>query len=252
MKNLIVIPARLESTRLPNKVLLDLNGKTVLERVYDQCMKVSNCRVFIATDNEKIVNDCERFTKNIILTSKDHESGTDRIAEAVKELDCEVIVNVQGDEPFIDPKLIAEIFGVFTKDSVDACSAMEKIKNKMELLDPNVVKVGVNKQKDALYFSRSMIPFVRDDIDFLMDSDKIFFENNMFFKHVGIYGYRREFLLKYSSLDKTPMEKLEKLEQLRILENGYKIRMIESNYASIGIDSIDDYEQALKMIKNGI
>lgn len=244
MKRVIIIPARLTSTRLPRKVLLDLRGKTVIQRVYEQCVKVKNCDVFIATDDVEVKEICSSFTKNVIMTSVEHESGTDRIAEAVSDLECDVVVNVQGDEPFINHNLITELFNVFEKSTdIKMSSVMEDIIDNEDINNPNVVKVVVDKNKNALYFSRSAVPFIRDEKD-----KANLLSKSVFFKHVGIYGYRRDFLLEYSKIPKSILENLEKLEQLRVLENGYKIRMIKTSYESLGIDTIEDYNKALQII----
>jgi 3-deoxy-manno-octulosonate cytidylyltransferase (CMP-KDO synthetase) len=160
MKKVIVIPARLDSSRLPKKVLLDLKGKTVIQRVYEQCLKVKNIDgVYIATDSSEIEEVCRSFTNHIILTKSTHQSGTDRIGEAVAGIDCDVVVNVQGDEPFIDPNLIEELVHSFDDDQVSMASAMSKIENIKDLQDPNVVKVVVDTQNNAIYFSRAPILF---------------------------------------------------------------------------------------------
>ena len=247
MKKIIVIPARLSSTRLPNKVLLDLKGKTILQRVYEQCVKVIGVDVFIATDSEKVKKSCLKYTQNVIMTSTDHKSGTDRISEAVKELDYETLVNVQGDEPFINPNLIENLFKLLSDHKVKVATVCERISNSKELFDPNCVKLVKDYYNNALYFSRSCIPHIRDKNQLLVDEKK-FFENEMFYKHVGIYGYKKDFLTKYSILDNSNLEKLEMLEQLRILESGFKIKLLETKFKSLGIDTEDDYQKALTMI----
>ena len=251
MKKIIVIPARLSSTRLPNKVLLALKGKTILQRVYEQCVKVSGVVVFIATDSLKVKKSCLEYTQNVIMTSVEHQSGTDRITEAVKGLDYEAVINVQGDEPFISPLLIEGLFKELEDEKVKVVSACERLLTSEELFDPNVVKVVKDKENNALYFSRSCIPHIRDNSQLLIDEKK-FFESAVFYKHVGIYGYKKDFLVKYSMLDNSNLEKLEMLEQLRILESGFKIKVLETKYKSIGIDTEDDYQKALKMIEDDI
>ena len=249
MKKIIVIPARLSSSRLQNKVLLDLNGKTILQRVYEQCIKVNETVVYIATDSLKVKKSCLKFTQNIIMTRVEHNSGTDRIVEAVKNLDFDVVINVQGDEPFINPLLIEDLFKELETNKVKVVSACERLLTSDELFDSNVVKVVKDFQNNALYFSRSCIPHIRDNSQLLID-EKRFLKNEIFYKHVGIYGYKKDFLSKYSTLQNKNLEKLEMLEQLRILESGFKIKMIETNYKSIGIDTEEDYQKALKIIKN--
>ncbi len=250
MKTIVVIPARLSSSRLPNKVLLDLKGKTVVQRVYEQCLKAKNIdEVYIATDSEEVQVSCEKFTKNIIMTSNTHESGTDRIAEAVKCIDCDVIINVQGDEPFMEPELIEQLADAFKDDTTKMASAMHKIKKVEDLKNHNVVKVTVNKNSEALYFSRSIIPHHRDEWETLLNHHEIIPDLLKFYRHLGIYGYTKDFLLTYSSMEQSYLERLEKLEQLRVLENGYKIKIVETGYDSIGIDTQKDYEKALELLK---
>jgi len=171
MKKIIVIPARLSSTRLPNKVLLALKGKTILQRVYEQCVKVSGVVVFIATDSLKVKKSCLEYTQNVIMTSVEHQSGTDRITEAVKGLDYEAVINVQGDEPFISPLLIEGLFKELEDEKVKVVSACERLLTSEELFDPNVVKVVKDKENNALYFSRSCIPHIRDNSQLLTDEN---------------------------------------------------------------------------------
>jgi len=245
MKKVIVIPARLDSSRLPKKVLLDLKGKTVIQRVYEQCLKVKNIDgVYIATDSTEIEGVCRSFTDHIILTKSSHQSGTDRIGEAVVGIDCDIVVNVQGDEPFIDPNLIEELVHSFDHDQVSMASAMSKIENIKDLQDPNVVKVVVDTQNNAIYFSRAPIPFPRDHQEIIYSNEEL--KKHNFFRHIGIYGYQKDFLAKYIKMEQTNLEKLEKLEQLRVIENGFKIKMIEAASSLIGIDTQEDYEEALK------
>ena len=245
MKKVIVIPARLDSSRLPKKVLLDLKGKTVIQRVYEQCLKVKNIDgVYIATDSSEIEEVCRSFTNHIILTKSTHQSGTDRIGEAVAGIDCDIVVNVQGDEPFIDPNLIEELVHSFDDDQVSMASAMSKIENIKDLQDPNLVKVVVDTQNNAIYFSRAPIPFPRDHQEIINSNEEL--NKHNFFRHIGIYGYQKDFLAKYIEMDQTNLEKLEKLEQLRVLENGFKIKMIEAASSLVGIDTQEDYEEALK------
>ena len=225
MKKVIVIPARLDSTRLPKKVLLDLKGKTVIQRVYEQCLKVKNIDgVYIATYSTEIEGVCRSFTDHIILTKSSHQSGTDRIGEAVSGIDCDIVVNVQGDEPFIYPNLIEELVHSFDHDQVSMASAMSKIENIKDLQDPNVVKVVVDTQNNAIYFSRAPIPFPRDHQEIIYSNEEL--KKHNFFRHIGIYGYQKDFLAKYIKMEQTNLEKLEKLEQLRVIENGFKIKKI--------------------------
>lgn len=250
MKKVIVIPARLNSSRLPNKVLLDLKGKSVVQRVYERCIQAKNIdEVYIATDSIEVKKACEKFTQNIIMTKDTHESGTDRIAEAVESIECDVVINVQGDEPFIDVKLIEELAGQFEKNDIKMASSMHKIKLVEDLKNPNVVKVNVDKNMDAIYFSRSIIPHHRDEGDALLNHHTAIPEPLRFYRHLGIYGYTKEFIKIYSDLEVSYLERLEKLEQLRVIENGYKIKMVETDYNSIGIDTMEDYNKVLDILK---
>tara|TARA_B100000780_G_scaffold52235_1_gene32335 strand:- start:411 stop:1154 length:744 start_codon:yes stop_codon:yes gene_type:complete len=245
MKKVIVIPARIDSSRLPKKVLLDLKGKTVIQRVYEQCLKVANIdAVYIATDSNEIKEVCNSFTGDVIITKSTHQSGTDRIGEAVALIDCDIVINVQGDEPFIDPTLIEELVNSFENSEISMSSAMSKIDDVNDLQNSNVVKVTVDNQNNALYFSRSLIPFPRDHKELLISNKEL--ENFPVYRHIGIYGYRKEFLLDYIKMNQSYLEKVEKLEQLRALENGFKIKMIEAKHSLSGIDTQEDYEEALK------
>ena len=245
MKKVIIIPARLDSSRLPKKVLLDLKGKTVIQRVYEQCLKVKNVDgVYIATDSIEIKEVCETFTNNVIITKSTHKSGTDRIGEAVSAIDCDIVINVQGDEPFIEPSLIEALVNSFVNSEISMSSAMSKINNVKDLQNTNVVKVVTDLHNNALFFSRSLIPFPRDVKEISIANEVI--EESQFFRHIGIYGYRKDFLLHFVNLEQSYLEKVEKLEQLRALENGFKIKMIEANSSLMGIDTQEDYEEALK------
>jgi 3-deoxy-manno-octulosonate cytidylyltransferase (CMP-KDO synthetase) len=245
MKKVIIIPARLDSSRLPKKVLLDLKGKTVIQRVYEQCLKVKNVdEVYIATDSIEIKEVCESFTNHVIITKSTHQSGTDRIGEAVSAIACDIVINVQGDEPFIEPSLIEALVNSFSNSDISMASAMSKINTVKDLHNSNVVKVVTDLHNNALFFSRSLLPFPRDIKEISIANEVL--EKYQFFRHIGIYGYRKEFLLHYINMKQSPLEKIEKLEQLRALENGFKIKMIETDSSLMGIDTREDYEEALK------
>ena len=224
---------------------MDLKGKTVIQRVYEQCLKVANIdAVYIATDSNEIKEVCNSFTGDVIITKSTHQSGTDRIGEAVAFIDCDIVINVQGDEPFIDPTLIEELVNSFENSEISMSSAMSKIDDVNDLQNSNVVKVTVDNQNNALYFSRSLIPFPRDHKELLISNKEL--EKFPVYRHIGIYGYRKEFLLDYIKMNQSYLEKVEKLEQLRALENGFKIKMIEAKHSLSGIDTQEDYEEALK------
>jgi len=245
MKKVIIIPARLDSSRLPKKVLLDLKGKTVIQRVYEQCLKVKNVdEVYVATDSLEIKEVCETFTNQVIITKSTHQSGTDRIGEAISDIACDIVINVQGDEPFIEPSLIEALVNSFSNSDISMSSAMSKINNIKDLQNTNVVKVVTDLHNNALFFSRSLIPFPRDVKEISIANEML--KKYQFYRHIGIYGYRKDFLLKFVNMEQSYLEKVEKLEQLRALENGFKIKMIEAESSLIGIDTQEDYEEALK------
>ena len=249
MKKVIVIPARLDSSRLPKKLLLDLNGKTILHRVFDQCSKVRNVKVYVATDSNLIKKEAKSFTNNIIMTKPSHISGTERVVEAVSKIDCDLVVNVQGDEPFINPLLIEDLFNSISNKNFMMSSVMQRISETKDLMDPNCVKVVTNNENDALFFSRSAIPYLRNGFDSISDTNGKIQKKYNFYKHVGVYCYKKLFLSRYSKLKKSKLEEFEKLEQLRVLENDIKIKMIKTKFNSIGIDTIKDYKNALKLYK---
>ncbi len=238
MRTAIIIPARHASTRLTGKLLLDLGGKTILERVYDRASQATLADlVCIATDNDEIYQVAKKFCSHTFMTSTEHQSGTDRLAElAGKNHDWELIINVQGDEPFINPEDIDRLIELFKHDpKMQMASLFHKVADLDEINNPNNVKVVTDINGCALYFSRAAIPFDRDASG-----------QNSYKKHIGIYAYRRETLMMISNLPRTKLENLEKLEQLRALENGIKIKILETNYKPIGIDTQEDYEKALE------
>ena len=239
---IVIIPARLASQRLPNKVLLDLHGKPMIQRVYEQTQQATTiAAVYIATDSAEIRDLCQQFTDNVIMTRADHPSGTDRLAEAAANLDASFIINVQGDEPFIDPALIDQLAACLHDPNVPMASAAFRIRSVADFTDPALVKVVLDKQQRALYFSRSPVPFARHldlrELETLPDDFRAY-------GHLGIYAYRKEFLLRYASLPPTYLEQTERLEQLRVLENGYSLRIIEAERPSLGIDTPEDLVKA--------
>ena len=250
MNTVVIIPARLGSSRLPGKVLLDICGKPMVQHVYEAAKKADGIDgVYIATDSDEVRVTCEKFTANVIMTDTKHESGTDRLAEAVAKLTCENVINVQADEPLIDPKLITLLAKTLKDEATQMVSAMHKLKSTTELKSPNAVKVTVDKNSNALYFSRSIIPHHRDNWEALLNHHETIPEPLKFFKHIGIYGYKKEFLLNYADMEQTYLEKLEKLEQLRVLENGYKIKMIETEYEPVGVDVQEDLDKVRELMQ---
>jgi 3-deoxy-manno-octulosonate cytidylyltransferase (CMP-KDO synthetase) len=241
MKIIAVIPARYASTRFPAKLMQDLGGKTVIQRTYQAAV---NTRlfddVFVVTDSILIYDEIITNGGKAIMSIAAHESGSDRIAEAVENLDVDIVVNVQGDEPFINTKPLAELLDVFRNDfdkKVDLASLMFEIKDTAEIENPNNVKVVTDQNGFALYFSRSVIPYPRD-----------INVGVRYMKHIGIYAFRKQALLDFYRLPMKSLEATEKLEQLRYLEFGKRIKMVETNQGSIGIDTPEDLEKARKLI----
>jgi 3-deoxy-manno-octulosonate cytidylyltransferase (CMP-KDO synthetase) len=242
MKAIIVIPARLKSTRLPDKVLLDLGGKPVIQRVYEACMQAKlHQEVWIAADSEIVYNLCQTFTSNVLMTAEEHPSGTDRIAEVATKIPCDIIVNVQGDEPFFDADIIDRLITALRESDAAMASVCAPVETLDELHNPNLVKVVTDVNGYALYFSRFRIPYSRD---------KVLEDASGYKKHMGVYAYRADFLGKFIQLPVSFLEGSEKLEQLRALENGYKIKMIEVAGFEKGIDTPEDLELARKKIEN--
>ena len=244
----VVIPARYASTRLPGKPLLDIAGKPMVIRVAEQAAKSGASEIVIATDFEKILQVADQHGFKAVMTRIDHASGTDRIAEVAQKLDWpdhEIVVNVQGDEPLIDPKLIQEV-AQHLANSSDAvmATACHAIHDEAALLNPNIVKVVVDARGNALYFSRAPIPYPRDDI----------YKNNIqAFRHIGIYAYRVGFLKQYAALTSTELEKIESLEQLRVMHHGYKIGVtITKNAPASGVDTQEDLENVRRLFLGGI
>lgn len=231
MKVLCVIPARYASTRLPGKPLSLIAGKPMIQHVYERaCQAQMPNEVIVATDNELVEKAVAAFGGKAVMTSPDHPSGTDRLAEvALMYPDVDVIVNVQGDEPMIPPEVIDNLAKALENDAELNMATMKVIMDEADYNNPAAVKVVTDLNGYALYFSRSLMPYPRNK----PDGYKVY-------KHVGIYAYRRNFLLKYAALQPTPLEKAESLEQLRALENGYKIRVLESSFKGIGVDTPED------------
>lgn len=235
LKVIAVIPARYQSSRFEGKPLALIAGKPMIQRVYEQVQKCKDIsEIIIATDDERIKILAESFGATVVMTSSEHESGTDRIAEVVRGIDCDIVVNVQGDEPLIAPETITGVVLPFFQDAnVEMTTSSASLMNKEEIANPNCVKVVTDLNSFALYFSRSTIPFDRDNSA----------PEGAWRLHLGIYGYRKETLLRYSKLSPTPLERLEKLEQLRALENGIKIFVAQTPYRSIGVDLPEDVQR---------
>jgi len=244
----VVIPARYASTRFPGKPLADLCGKPMIQWVYERsslCRSVG--RVIVATDDNRIAQAVEAFGGNVVMTRGDHPTGTDRLAEVAQGLDDELIVNVQGDEPLIDPAMIqAAVTPLLADSSIPMGTLKTPLTSVEEFLNPNVVKVVTDQQGFALYFSRAPIPHPRD----FNDDVEHRWPELATAKHIGLYVYRREFLLAYPQLKSTPLETQECLEQLRALEHGYRIRVAETELVGQGVDTPEDLERVKMLLSS--
>ncbi len=239
-KVIAVIPARYNSTRFPGKMMEILGNRTIITTTYQNVLETGLFdEVFVATDSELIFDEISKNGGKAVMTGE-HETGSDRIAEAVQNIDCDIVINVQGDEPFLKKEPLKQLIDVFYKDEkkeISLASLKIQLKESDEIRNPNNVKVITDTNGFALYFSRSVIPFQRE-----LSYDV------KYYKHIGVYAFRKEALLKFSSLEMTPLEISEKLEQLRYLENGMKIKMVETDFVGIGIDTPEDLEKAKKLI----
>ncbi|PWT87005.1 MAG: 3-deoxy-manno-octulosonate cytidylyltransferase [Blastocatellia bacterium] len=235
-----VIPARFASSRLPGKALADLDGHPMIEHVYRRAsLSKAVSRVIVATDDLRIAAAVARFGGEVRLTRPDHPSGTDRLAEVATTLDCDVVVNVQGDEPLIDPEAISEAVAPFADDpSIHITTLYRRIQDPADLKNPNIVKLALDRAGFALYFSRAPIPYVRDPRGGWPP----------LYRHVGLYAYRRSALLVVAALEPTPLERAEALEQLRPLEHGIRIKAVETEYDSFGVDTPEDLEHVRRLL----
>jgi 3-deoxy-manno-octulosonate cytidylyltransferase (CMP-KDO synthetase) len=241
---IVVIPSRWASSRLPGKPLADIGGMTMVERVYRRAASASGVSgVLVATDDGRVEAEAARFGGACVMTRPDHASGTDRIAEVARGLSCDLIVNVQGDEPALDPAAIEAAVAPFRTDGSLVMGTLgTRLDPAADLPNPNTVKVLVDQRGFALYFSRAPVPFRRDAGEG--------FASVM--RHIGLYVYRREFLLTLASLPRTPLERLESLEQLRALEHGHRIRVVETAYTSISVDTPEDLERVRRLAADGL
>ena len=234
MNAICVIPARYSSTRLPGKPLKEICGVPMICRVLERASRAASVSaVIVATDDERIFQAVENFSGRAMMTRADHKTGTDRLAEVAEHYpDADVIVNVQGDEPLIEPALIDELVAEFTADdTLQMATVATELTDANEMSNPNNVKVVVDLRGNALYFSRSLIPYPRN------------VGKSPVMKHIGIYAYRRNFLLAYAKMEPTPLEQAESLEQLRALENGFNIRVIKSSCRFVGVDTAEDLQR---------
>ncbi len=242
MKVIAMIPARFEASRFPGKLMKDLAGKTVILRTYE-ATKNSNLfdEVYVITDSDLIFNEIISNGGKAIKSKKEHESGSDRIAEAVENLEVDIVVNVQGDEPFTQTVPLKNLLNVFKSDTtkqIDIASLMLKMEDDEEINNPNNVKVVTDENNFAMYFSRSPIPYPREK------------STAIYYKHIGIYAFRKDALLKFTKLPMNRLEATEKLENLRFLANGMTVKMVETNQIAIGIDTPEDLEKANAIFKN--
>ncbi|KTC71734.1 3-deoxy-manno-octulosonate cytidylyltransferase [Legionella birminghamensis] len=240
----VIIPARYQSSRLANKLMLELAGKTIIQRVYEQVVAAKPSSVLIATDSEIIANHAENFRAPVIMTDSRHPTGTDRLAEVIRKGSYrpeDIIVNVQGDEPFIEPSLIQQVAATLQNAEVPMASLCWPVETKEQLHNPNVVKVVRDQFNNALYFSRSAIPFNRDNPESM----------EHIFRHIGLYAYRAAFILDYVSFTPAPLETCESLEQLRVLWAGYKIRIEEACVRPRqDINTQADFDAACMMVQD--
>lgn len=239
MKAIGVIPARFGSVRLKGKPLIEIDGKPMIQHVYERAMKSKLLNeILVATDDMRIYDTVLNFGGNAVMTKKSHTSGTERAAEAIKNIECEIAVNIQGDEPLIHPNNIDKaIEALLENKQINVSTLAYKIKSKREIEDPNVVKLVIDKNQNAIYFSRYAIPFNRDNI-------KLYY-----YKHIGLYAFRKKYLLELAKQKRTLLERAEKLEQLRILENGEKIKAVITKIDSYSADTKEDLEKIKKYIK---
>ena len=247
MKVIAIIPARYKAVRFPGKSLVDILGKPMIQHVYERTCKVSLFeQVIVATDDVRIRDAVLKFGGHVQMTSAEHKTGTDRLAEVAQNLDADIIVNVQGDEPLIKPEMIEQVIHPLLEDPEVAIGTLKhKMEHADDLFNPNVVKVVTDIFDRAVYFSRSPIPHIKGK-----DMRNKGFHDFTFYRHIGLYSYRRDFLLKFITLPHTPLEIIEGLEQLRALEHGYTIKVIETQCESIGVDTPEDLEHVRQRIAN--
>ncbi|MBN2097938.1 MAG: 3-deoxy-manno-octulosonate cytidylyltransferase [Candidatus Omnitrophica bacterium] len=243
MRAIGVIPARYEASRFPGKVLAPLFGRPLIQYVYEQALKAKTLEdLVVATDDERILKAVNEFGGRAVLTSQAHASGTDRLREVVNPIDTQIAVNIQADEPLIHFSMIDDLVSCLLQDeSIPMASVIHRIKDLQELVDPNVVKVVKDKNNFALYFSRSLIPHLRSALPVS--------KTLTFYKHLGLYAYTKEFLFTFANLPVGELEEVEKLEQLRALENGYKIKLLETKIETIGVDTPDDLERVKQLMQ---
>lgn len=252
MQIVAIIPARYGSTRFPGKALADLDGRPMIQHVYERTLQASLVsRAIVATDDQRIFDTIRQAGGEAVMTSTSHETGTDRLAEVAQTLEADLVVNVQGDEPLIVPAMIDQAIEPFLHDPVLKMGTLKsRVRCLHDFLSPNVVKVVTDNDGYALYFSRSPLPFFRDRWQDLKD-DAFASGKLLCYKHVGLYVYQRDFLLAFAAMPQTFLECSEKLEQLRALEQGVRIRVVETEFESLGVDTPEDLNKARERMKQG-
>lgn len=245
----VIIPARYASSRLPRKPLADIAGKPMIQHVWEKTQQAGANRVIIATDHEEIEQVAKTFSAEVCMTSTEHNSGTERLAEVIQKMaitDDEIIVNVQGDEPLIPPVIIQQVAQNLAENQVNMATLAVKLETKEELFNPNCVKVVTDQKGMALYFSRAAIPFARD---YFADCNDAFVASQPYLRHIGIYAYRAKFVNQYIRWQPTVLEKLESLEQLRALWYGEKIHVeLAKEAPQVGVDTLEDLERVRKIL----
>lgn len=245
MTSVCVIPARFASSRLPGKPLAKIGNKPMIQWVYEQAVKADKIdRVIVATDHADIEKVVESFGGEVVMTDPELASGTDRVAAAVQKIDTDIVINLQGDEPFVEPELLNKLVSAFSDSEIYMATPIRKIESLEDLNDPNLVRVVKDVNNYALYFTRNVIPYLRDH------NKKEWINKFKYFKHVGIYAYRLTFLNILTTLSVSELEKAERLEQLRVLENGYRIYTIETEYDSMSVDTPEDLIKVNQLLEN--
>ena len=239
-----VIPGRYSSSRFEGKVIADLLGKPLIQHVWEKAKQARTLdEVIIACDDERVAEVARGFGAKVAMTSRDHACGTDRISEVVNPMDVKVVINIQGDEPLVHPTMIDSLsLALLEDESLCMATVMKKIEDPLSLADPHVVKVVVDKNNFALYFSRCAIPFQAQNSEI---------KKPVYYKHIGLYGYTKDFLFTYNNLPVSNLEKVERLEQLRVLENGFRIKVIETKYDTIGVDTPQDLKKVKYLLSKG-
>jgi len=238
MRNIALIPARYDATRFPGKLMQQLGAKTVIRQTYDATVATGLFdEVIVVTDSEAIFNEISSQGGKAVMSKKEHESGSDRIAEAAADMDVDIIVNVQGDTPFIKKEPLQKLLNQFNDPSVQVASLMQVLKDQKEIDDPNFVKVAVDQHMNSLFFSRSVIPYPRDKQSPIT-----------YYEHIGVYAFRKKALIDFTTWLVTPLESAEKIECLRYLEHGIPLRMVVVDYMGIEIDTPQDLEKAAKLL----